>query len=304
LAKPVHPEEPVQFVPVRTGEANALPGAAFPGAGVAVTVIRPRRGWQPLGLTQLGRYRDLLWFLALRDIQVRYKQTVLGAAWAVLQPLASMLALLFLGHLTGVAAKCEAPYPIFLFAGLLPWAFFASSVNAASNSLVANSNMLRKIYFPRLIIPLASVGAPLVDYAVASGVLAALMLWYGVGFSAQLLLLPALVLSTITAALGVGVLLSALTAAYRDFRYVVGFLVQIWFFLTPVIYPVALVPERFRGFLSLNPMYGTIEAFRAAVLGQPMPYPAWSVSATVSLICLVAGLAYFARTERRLADVV
>jgi lipopolysaccharide transport system permease protein len=274
------------------------------GAGAVVTHIRPRRGWQPLGLAQLGRYQDLLLFLALRDIQVRYKQTFLGAAWAILQPVASMMALLFLGHLTGVAWRCEAPYAIFLFAGLLPWTFFAGAVNASSNSLVANAAMLRKIYFPRLIIPLASVGAPLVDYLVASVVLAALMLWYGVGVTSSLLFVPPLVLSTLLAALGVGVMLSALTAAYRDFRFVVGFLVQIWFFLSPVIYPVSFIPERFRWFLALNPMYGTIEAFRAAILGRPLPFGAWAVSVVVSLICLVAGLAYFARTERRMADVI
>lgn len=270
-----------------------------------VTVIAPRRGWQRLAVGELWRYRDLLWFLTLRDVKVRYKQTALGAAWAVIQPLAMMVvASVFFGRLLGVTHRIAVPYPIFFFAGMLAWTFFAGAVNASAMSLVTSAQMLRKIYFPRLIVPVASVGAPLVDLAVSSGVLVAMMIWYGVPVTAQLLVLPLLGVSIIIAALGVGLTLAALNVVYRDFRYVVPFLVQLWFFMTPVIYPVTIVPQRWQWLLSLNPMGGTIEAFRAAILGTEIDYAAWAISACVSALLLVLGLLYFLRTERRFADVV
>lgn len=276
-----------------------------PPAERDVTVIAPRRGWQRLALGELWRYRDLLWFLTLRDVKVRYKQTALGAAWAVIQPLAMMVvASVFFGRLLGVTHRIDVPYPIFFFAGMLAWTFFAGAVNASAMSLVTNAQMLRKIYFPRLIVPVASVGAPLVDLAVSSGVLVAMMIWYGVPVTAQLLVLPLLGLSIVIAALGVGLTLAALNVVYRDFRYVVPFLVQLWFFVTPVIYPVTIVPQRWQWLLSLNPMGGTIEAFRAAILGTEIDYAAWMISACVSALLLVLGLLYFLRTERRFADVV
>lgn len=269
-------------------------------------VLRCRTAWQSIDLERLWRFRDLLWILALRDIQVRYKQTILGAAWAILQPLVTMIVLTtFFGRFLGVADKTDGiPYPIFLYAGLLPWTLFTSAVTASSQSLVGNANLLRKVYFPRLLLPAASIGASLIDYAFSFLVLLAMMAWYQIGLTASILLLPLLVLNTIVAALGVGVLLAALTVSYRDFRFVVPFLLQIWFFVTPVVYPVNVLPSWLRELLALNPMQGTIEAFRAVVLGRSIDVPLWSVAAATSILCLMAGVAYFARTERRFADVV
>jgi len=193
---------------------------------------------------------------------------------------------------------------VFIFAALLPWTFFASSVTASTNSLVANSHMLRKIYFPRLIIPIAAVGAPLLDYGISFVVLAAMMWWFQMAFTWQLLLLPALVVTTMIAALGVGVMLSALTVKYRDFRYVVTLLIQVWFFATPVIYCVGELPLQYRWLMMLNPMGGTIEAFRSVVLCTPVDYVAWAVSTQVAMLCLLIGLIYFGRAERQFADVV
>ncbi len=270
-----------------------------------VTLIEPRHGWQRLDVAGLWRYRDLLWFLMLRDVQVRYKQTVLGAAWAVIQPLAMMaVASVFFGRLLGVAAKVPVPYPIFFFSGMIAWTFFSGAVGAAAMSLVNNAAMLRKIYFPRLIVPVAAIGVPAMDLIVAAFVLVAMMIWYDVPVTWQLLMLPALSITMITASLGVGLLLAALNVAYRDFRYVVPFMLQLWFFVTPVIFPVTIVPQQWQWLLQLNPMGGTIEAFRAAVLGTPIDYGAWAISATASAILLWLGLVYFNRTERRFADVV
>lgn len=279
--------------------ANALPGEA------SQTVIRPRRGWQRLDLTQLWRYRDLLWFLALRDVKVRYKQTLLGAAWAVIQPLAMMVvASVFFGRLLGVTDRIDVPYPIFFFAGMLAWTFFAGAVSASAMSLVTNAQMLRKVYFPRLIVPVASLGAPMVDLFVSAAVLVGMMFWYGVPLSWQLLWLPVIGVTMATAVLGAGLTLAALNVVYRDFRYVVPFMLQLWFFVTPVIYPVTIVPQQWQWLLSLNPMGGTIEAFRAAVLGAPIDFASWAVSAAVAMALCIGGLVYFARTERTFADVV
>lgn len=287
--------------------SDISPAAGFLGASAHsdVRILRSRRGWQPLGLARLWRYRELLGFLALRDIQVRYKQTALGTLWAVLQPLAMMVALVglrrIMRHGTGESSGSEV---VFVFAAVLPWTFFAASVNAAAGSVVANAHMLRKIYFPRLIMPLAAVGAPLMDYAVSFAVLLALMVFFAVAPTWQLLLLPLLVATTLIAALGVGVLLAALTVSYRDFRYVVALLIQIWFFASPVIYSLDEVPARYQWLMWLNPMGGTIEAFRAAVTGSAVPWLAWAASTQVSILCLMAGLIYFGRAERKFADVV
>lgn len=274
-------------------------------ASEEITRIEPRHGWQRLDLSGLWRYRDLLWFLMLRDVLVRYKQTVLGAAWAVIQPLAMMaVASIFFGRLLGVAAKVPVPYPIFFFSGMLAWTFFSGAVAAASMSLVNNAQMLRKIYFPRLIVPIASIGVPAIDLIVSALVLVAMMIWYDVAITWQLMLLPLLSMTMLAAALGVGLLLAALNVAYRDFRYVVPFMLQLWFFVTPVIFPVTIVPVQWQWLLQLNPMGGTIEAFRAAILGTSINYGAWALSTLASCILLFLGLIYFHRTERRFADVV
>ncbi len=280
------------------------------GSAPNVTVLQPRNR-MTVDVPELLRYRDLLWLLGLRDIQVRYKQTALGAMWAVLQPLVMMIVFTFVfGKFMNVAAKVDVPYPIFAYAGLLPWTFFATSVNASSNSLVANAGLLRKVYFPRLLMPLAALGAPLIDYAIAMVVLGGLMFWYDVAITAQLLLLPLLVVSTIIAALAVGVLLSALTVSYRDFRHIIPFLIQVWLFITPVIYPLKFSP-RYVGsidvvhvLVNLNPMAGVISAFRAAVLGTSIDFAAWAISTGSALLMFAMALSLFGRSERRFADVV
>lgn len=270
-----------------------------------VVTLRSRRHW-PLRPAELWRHRDLLWLMAARDVRVRYKQTVLGASWAVLQPLVMMavFSVLF-GRLMNVTnALGQIPYPIFVYAGLLPWLFFAATVTASSASLVNNAQVLTKVYFPRLIMPVASMGAPLADFAVSSVVLLALMAWYKVGLNVSLLLLPPLAVSIVIAAQAVGILLAGLTVLYRDFRHVVPFMVQLWFYLTPVIYPVKIIPAQWHWVAKLNPMYGTILAFRAAVLGQPIDWAAWALSCAAAVVLLVAALFYFGHVERSFADVV
>jgi lipopolysaccharide transport system permease protein len=269
-----------------------------------VTLIRPRRGWRSLDFKELWAYRELLWVLTLRDIKVRYKQTVLGVAWAVIQPVMTMIVFsIFFGRLARMPSD-GFPYPVFVYAALLPWTFFANAVVGSANSLVGSANLISKVYFPRLIIPLSSVGAGLVDFAISAVILLVMMLVYGVGWSVNLLLAPALVLAVIFTALGVGTLLSALTVAYRDFRYVVPFLIQLWMFVTPVVYPASLVPERWQWLFYLNPMAGLIEGFRAAFLGRPFDVVGLSISFTVAVAFFLAGILYFEKVERRFADII
>jgi len=269
-----------------------------------VTVIEPAKGWRTLDFKELWAYRELFWVLTLRDIKVRYKQTVLGVAWAVLQPVLTML---IFTVVFGGLAKIPSdgyPYAIFVFTALLPWTFFANAVSTSSTSLITASNMVSKIYFPRLIIPLSSIGAGLVDLAISTVVLFALMIWFGVGWSLNLLLIPVLLAVVIFTALGVGTLLSALTVAYRDFRFVVPFMVQIWMYATPVVYPVSLVPEKWQWVLFLNPMTGVIEAFRSAFLDRPFDLPSIGISLLMSVLIFICGIAYFERVERRFADII
>lgn len=276
-----------------------------------LVTIRPRSGWQLVHLGEVWAFRDLLWMLTVRDVKVRYRQAVLGAAWAVIQPVVSMVVLtIFFGMFMGISAKVTAelgadvPYPVFLFAGLLPWTLLSASVSGASMSLVSNSQMVSKIYMPRLLLPISSVGAPLLDYAISFVVLLIMMVCYGVGIGFALLLVPLFMVSVLLASMGVGIFLAGVTVAYRDFRYVVPFMIQIWFYLTPVIYPVKFLPEKYRWLLQLNPASGPIEAMRAAVLGQPIVYTDWLISTLVAVVMTVFGLAYFARVERRFADVI
>lgn len=271
-----------------------------------MTIIKPQRGLGALDPFELWRRRELAWVLALRDLRVRYKQTFLGVAWAVIQPLATMVVLhIFFGKVMGMADKVgDVPYPVFLYAGLLPWTLFSNAVTASSNSLVGNSHILSKVYFPRLLLPLSATLVPAIDYAIAFVVLAGLMLWFQVPVTLGVVLVPLLVLSTVLAVLGVGILLASLTVCYRDFRYVVPFMLQLWLFMTPVIYDLSFVPQRYQWLMNLNPMAGTIDAFRAVVFGQPVNYAAWAVSTTVAVITLVIGLVWFAKLERKFADVV
>jgi lipopolysaccharide transport system permease protein len=269
-------------------------------------VIERRPGWRLLDLAELWRFRELLFFLTWRDVKVRYKQTALGAAWAVLQPLATMAVFTaFLGQLAGVPSGGVA-YPLFVFAGLIPWTFFANAVGASGQSVVGNQNLVTKVYFPRLLIPMSAVAAGLVDFLIAFGMLLVLMLWYGVLPGWGLLLVPLLTAGLGVAALGVGTLLAALTVAYRDFRYVVTFLVQLWMFATPTIYMQAdaVLGPKALALLPLNPAYGLITNFRQAVLGGALDWYALAVSGAVSVLLLVLGCLYFRRVERTFADII
>jgi lipopolysaccharide transport system permease protein len=236
--------------------------------GQPVTVIRPSNGWQLINVRELWRYRELIYFLVWRDVKVRYKQTILGAAWAILQPAMMMVVFTIFFNRMAHVSSGELPYPLFVFAGLLPWTFFATAVANAGNSVVGSERLITKIYFPRLAIPFASVGAAVVDFVIAFGLLVLLMLRYGVAPGPGLLLVPAIFGLTILAATGVGTLLAALNVAYRDFRYVIPFLVQVWMFATPTVYMQLAedVPADLKAAFALNPLTGLVAAFRAGCL--------------------------------------
>jgi lipopolysaccharide transport system permease protein len=267
-------------------------------------IIKARKGWRALDLKELWAYRELLWVLTMRDIKVRYKQTVLGFAWAIIQPVMMMVVFsIFFGRLAKMPSEGHA-YPVFVYAALLPWTFFQNSVTSSSNSLVGSANLVSKVYFPRLIIPLSAVGGGLVDLLISTGVLLLLMLLYGVAFSVNLLAAPLLIAGVIFTALGVGTFLSALTVAYRDFRYVIPFMLQFWMFATPVVYPVSLVPDQWRWLYYLNPMAGLIEGFRSAFLARPFDFTALALSLAVAVALFTVGVAYFEKVERRFADII
>ena len=266
-------------------------------------VIRPRSGWIAIDWRELWESRELLYFLVLRDVKVRYKQTVLGVAWAVLQPLFTMLIFtLIFGRFAKIPSD-GVPYALFVFAGLLPWTFFSNNISQASMSLMNQQTLLTKIYLPRLFIPSSSIGSGLIDLLVSFGVFALLMIYYGVGLGPGVLAVPFLVLMTAAASLGIGLWLAALIVTYRDFRYVVPFLVQSWLYLSPVIYPVSMVPAKWQPLLAINPMAGIIDGFRSALLGLPWNYTTIGISSASSLVLLAFGLGYFRKTERSFADV-
>ncbi len=269
------------------------------------TLIRASSGWRALDLRELWRYRELVYFLAWRDVKVRYRQTVLGVAWAILQPVVQMLLFTFVfGGLAGITAD-GVPYPLFAFAGLLPWGYFATATAAASGSLVANTHLVSKVYFPRLVVPLAAVIAGLVDLAVATSILAVLLAFFGRMPGPSIAFLPALVALAVLTALAVSVWLSALDVQYRDVRYAIPFLIQVWMFLSPVVYPASRIPEQWRVVYGLNPMAGVVEGFRWVLLGQEQPPILLLVlSMTVVLVGLLTGLLYFRRMERTFADVI
>jgi lipopolysaccharide transport system permease protein len=267
--------------------------------------ITPSRGWVSLNLGELWTYRELIYFLTWRDIKIRYKQTALGITWAVLQPLLTMLIFsLIFGKLAKIPSD-GIPYPIFSLAGVVPWTFFATGLNFSSNSLVASSNMIKKVYFPRLIIPLASVLSGLVDLAISMGLVGVMMAWHGVPLTAHVLWLPLFALLAFVTALGVGLWLSALNVEYRDVRYVVPFLLQFWMYATPIVYPSSLLKEPWRTVCGLNPMAGVVEGFRWALLGaNTRPGLLIAVSSLMALILLLSGAFYFRRMERNFADLV
>ena len=269
-----------------------------------ITVIQPARGWKMINLRELWAYRELLWVLTTRDIKVRYKQTVLGAGWAVLRPVLSMLIFtIVFGRLAKLPSD-GAPYPVFVFAALLPWTFFPGAIGASGGSLIGSASLVSKVYFPRLIIPLSSVGAGVVDFLIATGVLLLLMIWYGVAPTKNLFAYPILLVLLLITTLGTGTLLSSLTVSYRDFTHITPFLVQIWMFATPVVFPVSLVPPEWHWLIYANPMTGVIEAFRSAFLGKPFDWIGIGSSAFVSVTILAIAIAYFERVERRFADII
>ncbi|MBI4492701.1 MAG: ABC transporter permease [Chloroflexi bacterium] len=275
-----------------------------PQSAIPTLVIQPSRGWVALRLGELWEYRELLYFLTWRDVKVRYKQTALGAAWAIIQPVMTMVVFsLFFGRLAKVPSD-GLPYPIFSYTALLPWGFFAAALGQSSNSLVGSANLIKKVYFPRLVIPISSTLSGVFDFAIAFVVLLGMMVYYGIQPTPAVALLPAFLLLSLVTALGVGLWLSALNVEYRDVRYTVPFLTQFWLFATPVAYPSSLLSEPWRTLYGLNPMVGVVEGFRWALLGSAPPGPMIAVSALVSVVLLVSGAFYFRRMERTFADVV
>ena len=274
-------------------------------AELPLTVIEPRPGWHLVDFNELWRYRELLGFLIWRDVKVRYKQTVLGAAWAVLQPLASMFVFtLFLGNLAGNRDP-HVPYALYVFSGMLLWTSFANAVTSAGQSVVASQNLVTKVYFPRLMIPLGAIGAVAIDFLIGSVVLAGMMAYYRIAPGWNVLVAPLLVLALCMTAAGLGILLSALTVAYRDFRHVIPFMVQLGMFATPSIFirTVTFGPNGQMA-LRLNPVHGVIVNFRAALLNQPFDWPSLGNALWISLALLIFGCLYFRRVERQFADII
>jgi len=266
--------------------------------------IRPSGRWAALNLKSLWAYRELLYFLTWRDVKVRYKQTALGAAWAVMQPLFTMLIFtLFFGRLAGMPSDGIA-YPLFAYAALLPWTFFSNAVTNSGNSLVGNANLITKVYFPRMIIPGAAVVAGVVDFLIAFVLLAAMMIYYNVAPTWNLLMLPALVAMTSLLALGIGMILSALNVKYRDIRYALPFMIQLWMFASPIIYPVSLLPEKWRWLITLNPLTGIIEAFRSSLFGRAFDWVSLGISTLIIAGVLVYSAYSFRKMEKSFADVV
>lgn len=274
-------------------------------AAVPVTIIQPSKGWIPLDLRELWEYRELLYFLTWRDIKVRYKQTVLGAAWAIIQPVFTMVIFsLFFGKLAKVPSD-GIPYPIFSYVALVPWTFFANGLSQSSSSLVASANLIRKVYFPRLVVPISAVMSGVVDFGLAFAVLLGMMVYFGIVPTLNVVWLPLLLLLALVTSLGVGLWLTAMNVQFRDVRYAVPFLVQAWLFATPIAYPSSLLDEPWRTLYGINPMAGVVEGFRWALLGtETAPGPIVLVSAVVAVAVFVSGAFYFRRMEDTFADVV
>lgn len=269
-----------------------------------VKIITSPRKWVPIDLKELYAYRELLFIFTWRDVKVRYKQTALGAAWAIIQPLFTMVVFsIFFGGLAKIPSE-GIPYPLFSLAALLPWTLFAEGLTRSTMSMISNQNIMTKVYFPRLIMPLSGILSPLVDFIVAFSILILMMIYYGFAPTVNVLLLPLLVLFTILTSLAVGLWLSALNVKYRDFQYTIPFLVQIWLFASPVVYPSSLLPENWQILYGLNPMAGVIEGFRWAMLGTNPPGAMIWVSLGVVLLLLVTGAFYFRRVEQYFADIV
>ena len=266
--------------------------------------IRPRSGWQPVNFRELILYRELLGFLIWRDIKVRYRQTLLGGLWAVLQPLVAMLIFTLVFHRLAGVNSDGPPYPLFAFAGLAPWMFFATAVQQSSNSLVANRQLVAKVYFPRIFIPLGAIGALLLDLLLSIGLLGLLLIYFHWPVTAALLWLPAFIVTALLAAAGIGLILAALNVSFRDIKYAVPFVIQMGIFVTPVIYPLRYLPAHWQILIGLNPMTGVILGFRHALLGTAIAWPIVAVSFSASVGLFVAGLLIFRRMEHQFADVL
>ena len=268
-------------------------------------IIKPKKGWQLIDFKELREYRDLFYFLVVREIKVRYKQTVLGGLWAIIQPFCMMVVFtLFFGNLAKVPSD-GIPYPVFNYSALVAWTYFANAITGSGNSLIANTALISKVYFPRLIIPLAPVLAFLLDFSIAFLVLIGMMFYYHIYPTIMILFLPLLVILMMFTASGVGMFLAALHAKYRDIRYTITFLVQFWMFASPVVYPTSMIPEKYHFIYALNPMAGIIEGFRSALLGTvAFPTQMLLISTVVSIVIFIAGALYFKQTERYFADVI
>ena len=271
-----------------------------------VVVIKPPKGWEILNLRDLWMYRELIYFMTWRDIKVRYKQTALGASWAILQPFMLMVVFsIFFGNLAKVPSD-GLPYPIWSYAGLLPWNLFSGALSIASRSLVTNRAMITKVYFPRIILPISSILGGLVDFMIAFVILIFMMIFYGIHATTNVWTLPLFLLLALVTALGASLWLSALNVLYRDVGYVLPFLTQFWLFITPIAYPTSMIPESYKLLYALNPMTGVVEGFRWALLGvqDSAPGPMLAVSSTIAVFILISGIIYFRRMERQFADMV
>ncbi len=286
-------------------DSNAHRSPDIMGRELEPTIrIRPPKKWVPINFSELWQYHELLYFFTWRDVKIRYKQTALGFLWAIIQPLFMMVIFtLFFGNLAKIPSE-GIPYPLFSFAALLPWTLFAEGLLRSTTSMVSNANIMTKVYFPRLLMPISGILSPLVDFAIAFIILILMMLYFGFVPTAAIVLLPAFILLAILTSLSVGLWLSALNVKYRDFQYTIPFLIQIWLFASPVVYPSSMLPAQFRLLYGLNPMAGVIEGFRWALLGTNPPEAMILVSVGVVVLLLVGGLFYFRKMEQYFADVV
>jgi len=269
-----------------------------------LTVIKPNSQWNFVNFAELWSYRELVWVMIVRDLKVRYKQTVMGVAWAVIQPL-TMIAIFTL--IFGKLAKIPSdgyPYPVFVFSGLLAWNFFSASITTSGVSLISASNVVTKVYFPRIIIPISSIGVSLVDFLISVVLLLIMMLFYSQAITLNILLLPFCLAGLMVLSIGFGSWLASVTVMYRDFRYVITYMLQIWMYLTPVLYPISFVPEKWRWLLYLNPMYGWINGIRASFLNQPIDSLGMLISFSISIIIFIVGMFYFERAQQRFADII
>ena len=272
---------------------------------IPVVLIRPHQGWFNFELQELQRYRELLFFLVWRDVLVRYKQAAIGVAWVVLQPLLTMVVFTVIFGQFAKLPSDGLPYPIFAYTALLPWNYFAQAISRSGISLVSNSNLISKVYFPRLVIPIAGALGPLVDFAISFVILLVMMAWYGIMPTWGVLALPFFMLLAVAAAVAVSLYLAALNVTYRDVGHAIPFLVQFWMYASPVVYSVTIIPEKWRWLYSLNPMVGVIEGFRWALLGKEEPdFTVIAVGIGVVLVLMLGGLIYFKRTERFFADII